>query len=134
VLADPSGEVTALGLATRQYPRALGDALVHGMWQAGFALYGVRAGAVTADPALAAGHLFQCVGVMCHALHGRAGVWLCNEKGMVASAAGLAITPAGFAEEVKALLASVGHTGAQITATADRAQALVDRVQAALDA
>jgi hypothetical protein len=132
VLTDPTGEVTALQAATRQYPRALGDALVRSMWQAGFALYGVRAGAAGEDPTLAAGQLFVLVGVMCHALHGRAEQWLVNEKGMVASAARLEIAPSGFGEEAHGLLASVGRTRAEITATADRAQALLERVEAAV--
>ena len=71
---------------------------------------------------------------MCHALHGRAGAWLVHEKGMVASAARLAITPAGFAEEAHGMLASVGRTRAELTATAERAQALLERVQAACGA
>jgi hypothetical protein len=134
VLSDPSGEVTALQREARDYPRALGDALVRGLWQAGFALYGVRAGAAGQDPALAAGHLFTAIGVMCQALHGRAGVWLVHEKGMIASARRLAITPAGFAEEAYALLAAVGRTAGEITATADRAQALLARVESACGA
>jgi Nucleotidyltransferase domain len=134
VLSDPSGEVTALQPSTRQYPRALGDALVHGLWQAGFALAGVRKGAAAEDPTFAAGHLFHSVGVMCHALHGRAGVWLVHEKGMVASAARLALVPPGFADEAHALLAGVGRTQAEIAATADRAEAVLERVQAACGA
>lgn len=131
VLSDPSGEVTALQRAVRDYPRALGDALVRGLWQAGFALYGMRAGAAGEDPVFAAGHLFTAIAVMCQALHGRAGVWLVHEKGMVASAGRLAIVPDGFADEAYALLAAVGRTTAEITATADRAQALLARVEAA---
>lgn len=132
VLTDPSGEVAALQRSTRQYPGALGDALVGSLWAADFALYGVRAGAASHDPTLAAGHLFHAVGVMCHALHGRAGTWLVHEKGMVASAARLAITPAGFAEDAHGLLASVGRAGVEIDETAARARALLARVQSAV--
>ncbi|MEU7894520.1 hypothetical protein AB0B45_16890 [Nonomuraea sp. NPDC049152] len=45
------------------------------------------------------------MGVACHALHGRAGRWLINEKGMVASAARLETAPDGFAERVAAVFA-----------------------------
>ena len=134
VLADPSGELTALQRSTRQYPSALADALVRALWQVDFALYGVRTGAAAADPTYAAGNLFQLVGVLCHALHGRAGEWLINEKGMVASAARLALSPAGFGDDAHAILAGVGRTAAEITETANRAQVLATRVRAAVGA
>jgi hypothetical protein len=89
VLADPTGEVAELQARTRQYPAALGEALVAGLWEADFALRIARYGAAGADATYAAGCLFRVVGVACHALHGRAGRWLINEKGMVTSAAGL---------------------------------------------
>lgn len=38
VLADPSGEVTALQLAARRYPPLLRDALVAGLWEASFSI------------------------------------------------------------------------------------------------
>jgi len=134
VLVDPSGELTALQAETRRYPAALGDALVRALWQAEFALVGARYGAAGDDPAYAAGCLFQLVGVLCHALHGRAGAWLLNEKAMVAATARLAIAPPGFADDAHALLAGLGRTRGEIAATVDRAEALVARVRAAVDA
>lgn len=132
VQTDPTGELAALQAETRRYPPALGDALVHALWQAGFALYGVRTAAATGDATYAAGNLFQLVGALCHALHGRAGQWLINEKAMVAATGWLALAPAGFADDAHGLLASVGRTAAELTATADRAEALTARVRAAV--
>ncbi|MFI6321156.1 nucleotidyltransferase domain-containing protein [Nonomuraea sp. NPDC050556] len=100
ILEDPSGELTALREETRAYPPALGEALVRGLWEADFCL---RIAAKGDDPAYRAGCLFKAVGVMCHALHGRDGAWLINEKGMVASAGRLPSAPDGFAVRAQAL-------------------------------
>ena len=121
VLADPRGSLTALRERTLVYPPALGDALVRGLWEADFALRLARYGVAGADPTYTAGCLFRLVGVLCQALHGRAGRWLINEKGMVASAGALPIAPAGFAERTHALLTSL---------SVEQAPALIDAVRA----
>ncbi|MDQ7905037.1 nucleotidyltransferase domain-containing protein [Phytohabitans sp. ZYX-F-186] len=132
VLADPSGEVADLRAQTRRYPAALGEALVDGLWEADFALRLARYGADGADPTYAAGCLFRAVGVACHALHGRARRWLINEKGMVASAAGLPIAPPGFAEGVQRLLGEIGQSPPRITQTTSQAHTMLAGVRAAL--
>lgn len=96
VLADPTGEVSELREQTLDYPAALGDALVGALWEAEFSIVGARK--VPQDRVYVAGCLFRAVGVMAQALHGRAGRWTVNEKGIIASAARLPIAPAGFAE------------------------------------
>jgi hypothetical protein len=126
VLADPSGVVAELQARTRVYPTALGDALVGGLWEADFAVRLARYGVSGGDPTYAAGCLFRAVGVACHALHGRAGRWLINEKGMVASAAALPLAPAGFAADAHALLADPGGP-------VERATALVAAVRVAVE-
>jgi predicted nucleotidyltransferase len=131
VLADPTGELTDLRARTRQYPPALGDALVEGLWEADFAMQLARYGAAGTDPTYAAGCLFRGIGVACHALHGHARQWLINEKGMVAAAGRLPVAPAGFAEQAHALLAGVGESQQQLAETVARAQALISRVRAA---
>lgn len=130
VLVD-AGELAALQAEARRYPAALGEALVAGLWQADFDLRLAGYGAAGADPMYAAGCLFQLVGVLCQALHGRAGAWLLNEKAAVTATAQLAIAPAGFAEDAQALLAAVGRTRAEIAATCARAAALLARVREA---
>lgn len=132
ILVDRTGELAALQAEARRYPAALGDALVAGLWNADFDLQIAHYGAAGTDPMYAAGCLFHCVGVMCQALHGRAGAWLLNEKAAVAATAQLAIAPRGFAEDAQALLAAVGHTRAEIAATCERARALLARVREAL--
>lgn len=42
VLADQSGELAALQQQVATYPRALGEALVAGLWEAGFCLENAR--------------------------------------------------------------------------------------------
>jgi hypothetical protein len=132
VLADPSGELTDLRAQTGQYPPALAEALVAGVWEADFAVRTARYGAAGSDPAYAAGCLFRAIGVLCHALHGRAHRWLINEKGMIAATGRLAPAPPTFAQRAQDLLGHVGTTAAAIGETADRAAALVAEVRAAV--
>jgi hypothetical protein len=124
VLADPRDALVPLREQTLAYPDALGEALVAGLWEADFAIRLARYGVAGADPTYAAGCLFRMVGVLCQALHGRAGRWLINEKGMVASAGGLPIAPSGFASRAHALLGP--------DSSLERAEALVADVRAAV--
>lgn len=132
VLADPSGELTDLQAQTRQYPDALGDALVDGLWEAEFSVQAARHGALGVDPTFAAGCLFRAVGVACHALHGHARRWLINEKGMVAATERLPNAPAGFAEKAHASFAALGASSPQIAEAVSRTGALIAQVRAAV--
>lgn len=108
VLSDPTGELAGLRAETRRYPKPLGDALVAGMWEADFALQSAGYAVAGQDPVYAAGCLFRAVGVACQALHGRAGRWLINEKGMVAAAGSLPIAPPGFADRAARVCGRIG--------------------------
>lgn len=130
ILADAGGELAALQAEVRQYPAALGDALVRGLWEAEFSAGGARYGAAGADPTFAAGCLFRAIGVACHALHGHARRWLTIEKGMVAATARLPGVPADFAGEAHAVFAAIGTSPPQIAEAASRADALIARVRA----
>jgi hypothetical protein len=132
ILADATGELAALQAETRQYPAALGDALVGGLWEAGFSVQGARYGAAGADPAYAAACLFRAIGVVCHAMHGHARQWLIQEKAMVASAGRLGLAVPEFAARAHAVFASLGDAPEQIAHAASRAEALIDEVRAAI--
>ncbi|WP_412737437.1 nucleotidyltransferase domain-containing protein [Krasilnikovia sp. MM14-A1259] len=125
VLADPGGELAALQARTRQYPPALGDALVAGLWEADFLVGVARKAVPRGDAAYVAGCLFRLVGVCTHALHGAARRWLINEKGAVSSAAGLPGAPPRFREEVDGLFAVVDGDPLRLSAAVDAAQDLV---------
>ncbi|MDP9794338.1 putative nucleotidyltransferase [Catenuloplanes nepalensis] len=86
-------------LTAKPYPPALGTALREGLWEADF-MIGIASN--TPDPVYRAGCMFRLVGVVCQALHGYAGRWLINEKGMVESAAALPGVPDGFADTARA--------------------------------
>ena len=109
VLADPSGELTRLQRATRLYPHRLSEALVVGLWEAGFALEIAHKAVDRADTTYVAGCLFRAVGLCAHALHGRAGRWLINEKGAVAAAGRLPQAPDHFSERAHGVLAHLGR-------------------------
>jgi hypothetical protein len=132
VLVDPGREVTELQARTRRYPAALGDALVEGLWEAGFAAQGARQGAAGADPAYVAGCVFRALGVACHALHGHARRWLIHEKAMVASTGRLAGAPTGFVERVRAIVGRIGASPHELAHTVARAEALIAEVRAAI--
>ncbi|HUR03636.1 MAG TPA: nucleotidyltransferase domain-containing protein [Nonomuraea sp.] len=132
VLADPSGELADLKERTQTYPEALGAALVTGLWEAGFSGGLARYGAAGVDPVYAAGCLFRAVGVACQALHGHAGQWLINEKGMVASAGRLPSAPPDFAGRAQRLLGGVGTSTQEIEQVVADAAVLVGEVQAAV--
>ncbi|MEV0387333.1 nucleotidyltransferase domain-containing protein [Nonomuraea sp. NPDC050643] len=131
ILADPTGELAVLHEETAHYPPALREAMIGRLWECDFALSTARYGAAGHDPAYAAGALFRAIGVACHALHAADGVWLINEKGMVASAGRLPSAPAGFGERAQGLLAAVGRTPEEIGHTIDAAAGLVADVREA---
>jgi nucleotidyltransferase-like protein len=114
ILADPTGELTALRAETRVYPPRLAAALTDRLWEAEFLFAQARKGH---DPTYAAGCLFRAVGVMCHAVLARRGRWLLNEKGMLAAA--------GLPE----LLGEIGRTPAEVEQTIRRAEAVLAEIR-----
>ena len=131
VLADPTGQLGQLHEATSAYPAALAEALVRGLWEARFLIDVAHKAVGRGDAAYVAGCLFRALGLCAHALHGRAGRWLLNEKGAIASAGRLAGTPEGFAERAQALFGTLGSSPEELAASLDRAVALVDETVAA---
>ncbi|MER5701367.1 nucleotidyltransferase domain-containing protein [Micromonospora sp. NPDC002296] len=125
VLGDPTGELTALRAETGCYPPALSAALLASGWEAGFLLDAAAKGAAAGDGGYVAGCLFRAVGVVVQALHGRAGRWLVNEKGMIASAGRLPDAPVDFTRRAQGLLGAVGRTPAELAATVADAHRLV---------
>ena len=125
VLADPTGELTALRERLRTFPPALADALVAGLWEADFLIALARKGIPRADSTYVAGCLFRVVGVCAHALHGAAGRWLINEKGAVAAAAALPGAPADFADRAARAFAAVDGDPLRLLAAVDIAADLV---------
>jgi hypothetical protein len=131
VLADPSGELSALQEQVATYPTALGDALVARLWEAAFILDALPKAASRGDTVYVAGCLFRVVELCAYALHGCAGRWLINEKGAVASAGRLPQAPADFLHRANDVL---GHLGADINelpAAIRRASDLLSDVRAA---
>jgi predicted nucleotidyltransferase len=131
VLGDPTGELQELREQTQAYPPRLAAALSEGLWEATFLLDNARKTASRRDTAYIAGCLFRVIGLCAHALHGRAGRWLINEKGAVASAGRLDVAPEGFTEQAHALLARLGTSPEELTAALDAAAALVAATRAA---
>ncbi|MFI5494961.1 DNA polymerase subunit beta [Actinoplanes sp. NPDC051859] len=125
VLADPSGQLTALHDRVQAVPPALREALVSGLWEADFLTGVARKAVARRDAAYIAGCLFRIVGVCAHALHGAAGQWLINEKGAVAAAAALPGSPERFRDRVDALFTKVDADPLHLSAVLDAAADLV---------
>jgi hypothetical protein len=132
VLADPTGELTGLQEQTRTFPPQLADTLVRRLFEAGFTIGIARKVVARSDVVYVAGCLFRALGVCAFALHAHAGRWVVNEKSAIAAAGALPNAPAGFAERAHALLAHVGATPEELTATLDTASALVADVERAV--
>jgi hypothetical protein len=131
VLADPRGELAALRARVSSYPPALGEALVAGLWEAGFCLDIAAKAVPRADTAYVAGCVFRAVELCAYALHGRAGRWLVNEKGAVAAAGRLPGAPPDFAARAHGVLAHLGDTGEQLRAALTAAADLLAGVRTA---
>lgn len=125
VLADPTGELADLQQQAADYPAALAEALVAGLFEAQFLVDVAAKSASRGDSAYVAGCLFRAVLVCAHALHGRAGRWLVNEKGAVDAAGRLAIAPPDFAARAQQVLAHPGRTPDELEAARVSAQKLV---------
>ena len=133
-LADPNGDLAARRAEMANYPPALAQAQRRGLWEADFCLMVARKAVARGDAAYVAGCLFRVVMVCVHALHGAAGVWVINEKGAVASAARLPVSPPDFHHRVQSLMGTIGSCDADLGNTLDVAAAVVAEVTAALDA
>ncbi|GAA3396594.1 hypothetical protein GCM10020369_73890 [Cryptosporangium minutisporangium] len=131
MLADPTGALTRLREAARDYPPALRDRVVTtSLWEADFALAVAREGAGRGDTTCVAGCLFRVVGLCAHAVHAHAGAWLINEKGAVDAAAALSGAPLDFAEAAHGVLACLGRSVIDLEAALRTAGLLVEAVAA----
>ena len=131
-IVDSTGEVEALHHEAQTFPVALATSLVAGLWEAEFLVANARKGASRGDAAYVAGCLFRVVGLCAHAIHGRAGRWLVNEKGAVASAGRLPIAPAQFEKRANALFSTAASDAAALASRLDLAAQLVADTQAAV--
>jgi hypothetical protein len=131
VLTDPTGELEQLHQATGAYPPALRQAVVTAtLWEASFCVDIAGKAVAREDTAYVAGCLFRAVVLCAHALHGRAGVWLINEKGAVAAAGALACAPESFTARAHAVLGDVATTGRSLSRAIDAAADLVADMRA----
>ncbi|MFJ8621415.1 nucleotidyltransferase domain-containing protein [Kitasatospora sp. NPDC093550] len=131
VLADPTGELTALRAAIG-YPEPLREALIAASWEAGFLLDAAAKGAGRADTLYVSLCVSRAFGILVQALHAHARRWCLNEKGALATAGHLPAAPADFARRVRTLLAAPGGSADDLAATVARAQALARETIAAL--
>jgi predicted nucleotidyltransferase len=126
VLVDPSGDLRALEEAARTYPPKLRDAVVSGLWEAGFSLQNGQKAVSRSDSAYVCGCLFRAILLCAHALHANAGRWLINEKGAVSAAGQLPGSPRDFAARAHAICAGTGTSGNDLGATLAAARRLLE--------
>jgi predicted nucleotidyltransferase len=133
VLADASGELTSLQRAIRDYPPALADALVAGLWEAEFLVANARKAVTRGDTTFIAGCLFRVVELCAHAVHGRSGQWVTHEKGAVTSADNLSAAPRDFGARAHGILAVVGSSPGQMSTAVVAAEELVRATRTACE-
>jgi len=131
VLADPSGELAARHATYQAYPSALTAALLEGLGEAQFLVDGAAKVASRGDTAYLALLLARASLLAAHAICGRAGRWVTNEKGLIAIAARQPGAPAGFAEAVTSCL---GLLATDAPAAVGAANAIIERVRSASSA
>ena len=131
VLADRDGTLTDLQNEVQEFPAELAKRLeADAAWEVPFTLAVARKGARRGDAGYVQGCLFRAVGLLVHALHARAGQWLVNEKGAIASAGQLACAPADFGRRAQELFAPGGTGPAALGAVLDAAEELAAEVLA----
>jgi predicted nucleotidyltransferase len=132
VLSDPTGELADLHRRAGSYPPKLSDAVCQKSLSEASFLLAIAAKAVDrADTSYVAGCLFRVVELCAHALHGRAGIWLINEKGAIAAAGAIALAPGDFARRAHGLLGNLGTSPEQLAASLQIAAGLVAETEGA---
>ena len=130
VLADPTGELTALREAAGLYPSRLRETVLESsLAEARFIVGGARKAAPRGDSAFVAGVLFRAVLLCAHAVHAHAGRWVVNEKGAVAGAGRLPGAPAGFSDDADAIFTAVGGSADALRTALDAAEQLITRTE-----
>jgi len=105
LLHDPEHVLARLKMEVTPYPPALSAALqAQYGWQKSFWLDGAVKGESRGDVHYVQGCLYQAVMALVQELCAASGVWLLNEKGALARAAGLPGAPAQLEERVTAAL------------------------------
>ena len=131
VLADRTGEVTALHDAAAAYPSALTTTLVAGLWEPTFEIAAAHKATARGDTVYVAGVIVHALLLCAHALHGRAGRWLISEKGAIVSAGRLDVSPPDFAARCHAVLATLGTDPDELATALRTAEVIVDDVRTA---
>jgi predicted nucleotidyltransferase len=129
-LHDPAGALAERQARTSPYPPALAATIVRRfLWEAGFAVDTAAGAAGRADLAYVTGCLFRAVACLVQVLFAINRRWFVNEKGSVAEAAGLPLTPAGFAAGVDAALGGLRPDPASLRAALEAMAALTASVR-----
>jgi predicted nucleotidyltransferase len=132
VLADPSGELSALRAEMASYPEPLRAALIGATSQAEFTLGVAAKPAARGDVLYVSLCLSKAVGVLTQSLFAHGRRWYLNEKGALEVAGRLPAAPPGFTARARALLSGPGATAQALTATVADAADLVAQTRAAL--
>jgi predicted nucleotidyltransferase len=134
LLADPTGTLADLQRQTATYPEPLREALTAASWESRFLLEVATKGAVRGDVLYVALCLSRALGILVQSLFAHHRRWCLNEKGALPVAESLPGAPPDFGPRARALLASLGSTPEDLTATVAAASSLVEETIAALSA
>ena len=128
-LHDPHGKVARLKKMVGEYPPALRRALCEKhLFDAGFELGIADKPATRGDAFYVSGCLFRATGFMLLVLYALNRRFFMNEKGALAESRGFATVPAGFHDEVGAILSAVGGEPASLVTSVARMRSVLERV------
>lgn len=131
ILWDPHGDVAKLKARTAPYPMPLQQAIVDKfLWEAGFSIDIARKGVPRADVAYVAGCCFRCVACVVQVLFALNKRYLLNEKGALAAAAKLPLSPAALRQRTEEVFAALESDPAAIESAIVLLHGMVSEVSA----
>ena len=126
LLFDPTGVISKLKSEVRDYPEKFRTAAItKHLFDAEFEIMIASKPAQRRDVMYVAGCLFRAAGFMTLVLYALNRKFFLNEKGAFAESKGFAIKPASFHDTVAGVLANIGSTPAELSASVAQFQSIV---------
>ncbi|MFN8376167.1 MAG: hypothetical protein U0694_25245 [Anaerolineae bacterium] len=104
------------------------QALIGGLWEAGFSLENCHKPAARGDVTHVAGYLYRAVAVMMQTLFALNERYCINEKGAVKLVDGFPLHPSRFSERVSGILAHIGSAPDELNASVQQFETLLQEV------
>lgn len=128
-LYDPQGILARLKTFATPYPPLLKKALIHSLWEAGFALDTAKKSAERGESFYVAGCLFRSAACMVQALYALNEQYCINEKGSLRAIESFSHRPESFAQIVSAVLGQPGTTPDELNSSLAQFESLLASIR-----